>query len=50
MEFMGYVVLHGKKHFLSNSCIKFVAGTSCTLDRLKGFDPVKTYQSKELAY
>lgn len=46
MGFMGYIVLHGKRHFLSNSHIKFVAGTSCTVARLKGFDPVNIYQSK----
>lgn len=43
-------MLHGRRHFLPSSHIKFVAGTSCTVAGLKGFDLAKPYQSKQLDY
>lgn len=50
MGFRDHTVLPGKRHSLSNGYIKFVLGTSCTAATLQGFDPVKTYPSKQLAF
>lgn len=46
MRFTDYVVLHGKRHSLSNGYMKFVVRTSCRVATLQGFDPLETYPSK----